>query len=147
MAALTFETREVLLTLEQNGNVDDAPVISIKLGLSSAPTVYLSNGRTLRDAGWTMIVRELADGKREPGSLTYTDNAGKGECLVLIHQSPRRFQTMVEMFKGGNASEITIVTDGIEHRDDYSSQWNIDLHPRLHVLGVSFEFPLPQSEA
>ncbi len=151
MAELTFETREALLTLEQNGNEDDMPVISLTLLLSTGPTVYISNGQTLQDVSWTMLVRQLQAGTdnagREPGSLTYTSSDDNGECLVLINQSADRFQTIVDMFKGGHASEITIVTDGMESRDDYSSAWNTDLAPRLNVLRVSFEFPLPQSEA
>lgn len=151
MAALTFETREVLFTLEQNGNEDDGPVISIKLRLSASPAVYMSNGQMLQQASWSMIVRELDpatdDATRELGSLTCTDNEGKGECLVLINQTPDRFLNVVEMFKGGHASEITIVTDGMDQQDDYSSRWNTVDNPRVTVLRVSFEFPLPQSEA
>ena len=151
MAELTFETREVLLTLEQNGNEDDTPAISLTLILSTGPTVYLPNGKTLQDVSWNMLVRELQSGaddvNRQPGSLTYTSGEDKGECLVLINQSAERFDAMVGMFKGGRASEITIVTDGMEARDDYSSRWNTDLAPRLNVLRVAFEFPLPQSEA
>ncbi|MES2317157.1 MAG: hypothetical protein V4631_06640 [Pseudomonadota bacterium] len=151
MAAMTFETREVLLTLEQNGNEDDPPIISIKLRVVKSPKIYIATGTLVEQATWTMIVRELRSGaedqKREPGSLTYTDNDGKGECLVLINQSPSRFQTVVDMFKGGHASEITIVTDSMDPRDDYSSQWDTEAMPRLDVLRVSFEFPLPQSEA
>jgi hypothetical protein len=149
MAALTFETREALLTLEQSGNDDAAPVISLKLGLSSTPTVYIANGQLLQAARWTMHIGEAEPGgkARDAGSLTYTNNDGKGECLILVKQSRARFLDVLDMFKGGHASEITIVVDGMQQRDDYSSLWNTETTPRLDVLRVSFEFPLPQSEA
>ena len=82
-----------------------------------------------------------------PGSLTYSGHAGKGECQLLIDQSPDRFAALVALFKGGHASEVTIVTEGLTRRDDYRSQWDVALQPRLDVLRVSVEFPLPQSEA
>lgn len=147
MAVLTFETREVRLTLEQNGDADDAPVISFTLRLSSTPTVYVSNGETLQQANWTMVLRQRPQGASEPDSLTYTSGEYKSECLVQIHHSPARFRTLLEMLKGGHASEITIVTDGMQHQDDYSSRWDTARASRLNVLRIGFEFPLPQNEA
>lgn len=150
MAALTFETREVLLTLEQRAQEDRAPIISIKLKLSSTPTVYAGKRQNLAKAQWMMIVRELQpgdDGAAGPGSVTYSDDDGKPECRVVINHSPERFHDLVQMFKGGNTSEIVIELDGLQRRDDYSSDWNTDQTPKLNVLRVSFEFPLPQNEA
>ena len=146
MAALTFETREALLTLDQNGDEEAAPVISLKLSLSSRPTVYVSGGAVLQSARWTMIIR-ADDQARQVGTLNYAANDGKPECQVLINQSSRRFHDVLEMFKGGHASEITIEADGMKHQGDYSSHWDTDASPVLTVLRVSFEFPLPQSEA
>ena len=150
MAALTFETREVLLTLEQRGNEDRAPIISIKLKLSSTPPVYAGKRQNLAKAQWMMIVRELQPGDDDsggPGSVTYSDSDGKPECRVMINHTPDRFHNLIEMFKGGTTSEIAIELDGLQRRDDYSSDWDNELQPKLNVLRVSFEFPLPQNEA
>jgi len=149
MAVLTFETREVLLTLEQRGEENRAPIISIKLKLSSTPTVYVAKRQNLAKAQWMMIVREMqpGDAAGSPGSVTYSENDGKPECRVIINHSPDRFHDLVEMFKGGHTSEIAIELGGLQRRDDYSSDWNTDSMPELCVLRVSFEFPLPQNEA
>lgn len=151
MAALTFETREALLRLEQSGNEDGAPAITLKLGLSTSPTVYLSNGKLLQNAKWTMVVRGRApdadDGQRAAGSLSYTDADGNGECLVQIEEKASRFADLLAMFKGGHASEITLLIEGLQQRDDYSCQWDTEGMPTLAVLNVGFEFPLPQSDA
>lgn len=146
MAVLTFETSEVLLTLGQNGAEDDAPVIWFRLRLSSTPTVYVSNGETLQMANWTMLLRQRPDGAREADSLTYTRGEDKAECQVLVHQSPARFQALLDMLKGGHASEITVVTAGMQQQDDYSSRWDTARSPRLDVLRIGFEFPLPQND-
>ncbi|MES2015497.1 MAG: hypothetical protein V4484_03295 [Pseudomonadota bacterium] len=147
MTVLTFETREVVLTLDQHGAANGAPVISFKLRLSSTPSVYVSNGDTLQHANWTMQLRRQVDGAREADSLTYSRSDGKSECQLRIHQSPGRFRSLLDMLKGGHASEITVVTDGMEHQDDYSSRWDTDRVPVVNVLRVSFEFPLPQCDA
>jgi hypothetical protein len=117
--------------------------------LAPTPIVYVSSGQKLQQSRWTMVVTggPSGDDKREVGSLTYADVDGKGECLVSVEQSESRFRELVDMFKGGHASEITVVTEGMAKRDDYSSQWDTDRVPKLNVLSVSFEFPLPQSEA
>lgn len=51
------------------------------------------------------------------------------------------------MFRGGHASEISLDAAGMAQQDDYSSHWNTEANPRLAVLRVGVEFPLPQSEA
>ena len=150
MAALTFETREVLLTLAQQAHAEDTAVITIKLRLSSSPAVYVSGGKLLAQASWNMVVRALPPGAGAPGELgmmSYGGADGTSECLIVIDQAPARFHTIVEMFRGGHVSEITVVTDGMTLQDDYSSQWDTEAQPRLAVVQVSFEFPLPQSEA
>lgn len=149
MAALTFETREVLLTLEQRGNEDCAPMMSITLTLSGMPTVYVAGRQNLAKAKWMMAVHERKCGAEDAqsGSVTYSGNDGQPECRVVIAHSPERFRYLVNMFKGGHTSEIAIELDGLQPRDDYSSDWNTDVRPQLNVLRVSFEFPLPQTDA
>lgn len=146
MASLIFETREAILTLEQNGDQDDVPVISLQLNLTNRPTVYISGGKLLQPFRWTMTIR-ANDTAVEVGWISYIDNDGKGECTLVINQSQARFNDVLDMFKGGHASEISIDVDGMTSKDDYSSQWNTDASPVLTVARASFEFPLPQSEA
>ena len=145
MAALTFETNEVWLTLEQDG-AHDVTQISLRLSLSSARSVYVSNGQTLQMASWTMVLGELAEPGRAPGSLGYSDNDGQTECLLRIDVAPARFGALLAMFKGGNASEIVLEVGGMVYQDDYSSHWDTVQYPTLPVLRARFEFPLPQRE-
>jgi hypothetical protein len=149
MDALTFETNEAWLTLEQDG-AHDAALISLRLSLSSARSVYVSNGKTLQMASWTMVVGALAPADagpgRAPGTLSYGDNDGKTECLLRIDVAPDRFCELMGMFKGGHASEIALEVGGMTYQDDYSSHWNTEQHPTLPVLRARFEFPLPQRE-
>lgn len=146
MALLIFETREALLTLEQNSGQDDVPLISLKLNLSNRPTIYVAGGKLLRPLSWSMTIR-ADDASLEVGWLHYADNDGKGECLLVINQSTARFADMLTMFKGGHVSEISIDVDGMAPRDDYSSLWDTLARPMLTVTRASFNFPLPQSEA
>jgi len=146
MATLIFETREAVLTLEQNGDQDDIPVISLQLILTNRPTVYISGARLLQPARWSMTIR-ADDTAVEVGWISYVEQDGKGECALVINQSQARFNDVLDMFKGGHASEISIDIDGLTKKDDYSSQWDTDSSPILTVARASFEFPLPQSEA
>lgn len=146
MAVLIFETREALLTLEQNGEQDDIPVISLKLSLTNRPAVYISGGKQLQPSSWSMTIR-ADDTAVEVGWISYINNDGKGECTLVINQSSTRFDDVLDMFKGGHASEISIEVEGMTQKDDYSSLWNTDAEPMLMVSRASFEFPLPQSEA
>lgn len=146
MATLIFETHEAVLTLEQAGDQDDIPVISLQLCLTNRPTVYTSAGKLLQPSTWTMTIR-ADDTAVEVGWISYIGNEGKGECALVINQSQARFDSVLDMFKGGHASEISIDIDGMKSSDDYSSQWDTDTTPTLTVARVSFEFPLPQSEA
>lgn len=146
MALLIFETREALLTLEQNSGQDDVPLISLKLNLSNRPTIYVAGGKLLRPSCWSMTIR-ADDTAVKVGSLHFADNDGKGECMLVINQSTARFDDVLAMFKGGHASEISIDVDGTTPRDDYSSHWDTLTTPVLTVTRASFNFPLPQSEA
>jgi hypothetical protein len=146
MAALIFETREAVLTLEQAGDQDDIPVISLQLSLSNRPAVYISGGKLLQPSSWSMTIR-ADDTAVEVGWLSYIAAEGKGECVLVINQSQARFDAVLDMFKGGHASEISIDVEGMSAKDDYSSLWDTDASPTLTVARASFEFPLPQSEA
>jgi hypothetical protein len=146
MAALIFETREAVLTLEQNGDQDDVSVISLQLTLTNRPTVYISGGELLKPSRWSMTIR-ADDTAVEAGWISYVDLDGKPECGLVINQSQSRFDNVLDMFKGGHVSEISVDVDGMTQKDDYSSQWDTDTSPTLTVTRASFEFPLPQSEA
>lgn len=145
MAALTFETNEVSLTLEQDG-VHDVALISLRLNLSSTRAAYVSNGQTLQMASWTMVLGGQADAGRAPGSLSYSESDGKTECLLRIDVAPARFGELLAMFKGGHASEIVLEVGGMVDQDDYSSRWDTVQYPTLPVLRARFEFPLPQRD-
>lgn len=146
MVTLIFETREAVLTLEQNGDQDDIPVVSLKLSLSNRPAVYIAGGKLLQPSSWTMTIR-ADDTAVEVGWMSCAENDGKGECTLVINQSSTRFDDVLDMFKGGHASEISIEVEGMTPKDDYSSQWDTAAQPILTVTRASFEFPLPQSEA
>jgi hypothetical protein len=149
MAVLIFEARDAVLTLEQHANTDAPAVISIRLSPSPTPAVYVSGGQDLANAVWIMTVREqqAAAAPCDEGTLVYSDNDGKAECLVTIMQSAQRFGALLAMLKGGHTSEIVIEVGGLQHRADYSNVWDTEAMPALPVLRVGFEFPLPQSEA
>ncbi len=140
---LSFETGPVQLALRQCGGVDQAPAITVQLHTVGDAQIYTSDAHPIIDARWTMTITSAA------ATALYSLTYGEGErtqCAILVSQSPERFAILLDMFKGGNASEITIEVDGLIELSDYSRKWDTRAAPTLVVSSVCFEFPLPQGE-
>ncbi|HEX8611070.1 MAG TPA: hypothetical protein VF800_07245 [Telluria sp.] len=150
-AELVFESRLSYHVLRQEGSVELDPVITLQLGLTGAPTIYASDSFMINHAAWSMTIRrhnlEKSPPTEPPGWVNYTAATGKSLCVIDIHQSPERFTTLLDLFKGGHASEITIIVDELADTADYSKKWDTTVRARMPVRSICFEFPLPQSEA
>ena len=81
------------------------------------------------------------------GSVHYALAKGRPRCVIEVGQAPQRFAALLDMFKGGHASEITVTIDDLADKPDYSKDWNTALHATVPIRAICFEFPLPQSEA
>lgn len=150
-AELVFESRLSYHVLRQEGIVELDPVIALQLELTGAPKIYASDSFMINHAAWSMTIRrhnpENLPPTEPPGWVNYTAAAGKSLCVVDIHQSPDRFTALLDMFRGGHASEITIVVDGLADSADYSKKWDTAARASMPLRSICFEFPLPQSEA
>jgi hypothetical protein len=51
-------------------------------------------------------------------------------------QSAERFAALLDMFKGGHASEITVIVDGLADRADDSKDWNTAAYASLPVRAL-----------
>ena len=140
---LSFETGPAQLSLRQCGTVDQAPAITVQLHAADDAQIYTADAHPINGARWTMTITSSA------GPALYALTYGGGEralCTILVSQSPERFAILLDMFKGGHASEITIEVDGLIELSDYSRKWDTRAAPTLVIDSVCFEFPLPQSE-
>lgn len=150
-AELMFESRLSYHVLRQQGIVELDPVITLQLELTGGPRMYASDAFMINHAAWSMTIRRYTPARllptKPPGWVKYTASGGKALCLIDIHQSPERFTSLLDMFKGGHASEITVFIDGLAKTADYSKKWNTAARASLPVSAICFEFPLPQSEA
>ena len=150
-AELLFESRQCYHVLRQELAAEDAPLISLQLALTDAPMIYASDGAIVNKSAWTMMIRSgppVAHAVPPAlGSIHYAGAKGKPRCVIDVQQSPARFAALLEMFKGGHASEITVLVDDLADKADYSKDWNTALHATLPVRSIRFEFPLPQNEA
>jgi hypothetical protein len=150
-AMLSFESRQSCHVLRQDGPVENAPYISLLLTLIDGPTMYASDAAVINKSAWNMKIqkRSAADYSvsQAIGSVQYLATKDKPRCMIEVHQSAERFDELLEMFKGGHVSEITIIVDQLADKPDYSKNWNTALHTSIPVTSLSFEFPLPQFEA
>ena len=149
LTRLSFESGNVNLALKQIGSAETRAVITLQVSFNSNVSIYMPDHALLNNARWTMAVLgpDLNQGEPDPlGSLTYRHSDGVPDCAIVIYQSAARFHTLLEMFKGGHVSEITIEADGIVEMTDYSRRWVSDPTLPLALHSVSFEFPLPQRE-
>lgn len=138
---LSFETGPIQLSLRQCGTVDQAPAITVQLHATGDAQIYTSEANPINEARWVMTITSSA----APAlySLTYAGGE-RALCTILVSQSPERFAILLDMFKGGNASEIMIDVDGLIELSDYSRKWDTRAAPTLVISSVCFEFPLPQ---
>lgn len=147
---LVFESKLSYLVLRQEGAVETEAVISLQLELSGGPQIYASDASIINNAAWSMTVRRHS--MAQPlsavtlGSLKHSADANKTRCVIEVHQSPERFAALLDMFKGGHASEITVVVDGLTTLADYSKKWDTASGPSMAIKAIGFEFPLPQSD-
>lgn len=150
-AELLFESRTTRHVLRQHGGTEEAPVIALELALTDAPTIYASGGAIINRAAWSMIIRETrpdAGGAPvAPAAMHYAATGDGPRCVIDVPQSPERFAALLTMFRGGHASEITVIVAHLLDKADYSKDWNTALHASLPIASLCFEFPLPQNEA
>ncbi len=148
---LVFESRLSFHLLRQEGSVESEPEISLHLELTSGPKVYASDGAAVNQAGWRMRIhrhgRASAALGHTAGHIAYTRAEGKPRCVIEVQQSPERYDALLDMFKDGYVSEITVLIDGLADQPDYSKKWDTATGDRLTIKAICFEFPLPQSEA
>ena len=147
---LFFESRLSYLVLRQEGAVEVAPVILLQLELLGGPKIYASDASVIYSAVWSMTIRRHSATPSLPaetsGLVRYALADGKSTCMIDVHQSPERFSALMNMFKGGHASEITVLVDDWASMADYSKKWDTTEQATLTVKSICFEFPLPQSE-
>ncbi|NHZ82260.1 hypothetical protein F2P44_23705 [Massilia sp. CCM 8695] len=150
-AELVFESRLSYHVLRQEGAVEIEPAISLQLELTGGPQIYASDTVIINNAAWSMTIRRrspaMPPAPHPPDAMSYTRATDKWRCVIDVHQSPERFASLLDMFKGGHASEITVVVDHLADMGDYSKKWDTAAHPSMPVKSICFEFPLPQSEA
>jgi len=149
-AELLFESRQSNHVLRQQGAVEEAPFIALQLALTSGPILYASDGAIINKSVWSMAIRRRSPADDAPftlGSIQYTPGKDKPRCVIEINQSPERFAALLDMFKSAHPSEITILVEQLADKSDYSRGWNTAQHASIPVTSVSFEFPVPLSEA
>jgi hypothetical protein len=148
---LVFESRLTFHVLRQDEAGESAPFLSLRLALTDAPMIYAADGAVINRSAWSMVIRKRVtdDGIVAGilGTATYAAAEGKPHCVIDIVQSPGRFAALLDMLRGGHASEITVVVGDLRDNGDYSREWNTARHASLPVTSISFEFPLPQTEA
>jgi len=149
-AELLFESRSTNHVLRQAGTVEEAPYLALRLELTDGPIIYVADGAVVHPSAWSLTIHRCGLAESPPhvsGTLRYVGSGGKPRCVIEVHQSPERYAALLDMFKGSDASEITVMVDGLADKADYSKSWNTALRPSIAIQSISFEFPLPQSEA
>ena len=144
---LIFESKTSVQVLRQDGVVESEPLIALQLQLTGGPKIYGAAARLLNNVAWTMnIVRHRGPG--HPASvLRYIDDGKGPRCAIDVHQSAERYAALLDMFRGGHVSEMTVLVEGFAERPDYSRRWDTAAAPSLVIASICFEFPLPQSDA
>jgi hypothetical protein len=141
---LNFETGPVQLSLRQCAGAGLAPAITVQLHATGGAQIYVGQSQPINEARWVMTISAAAASQLH--SLSYAAPDGRPLCTILVSQSPERFAILLDLFKGGNASEITVDIEGLVALSDYSRRWDVLASPVLPVSSVCFEFPLPQSD-
>lgn len=148
---LVFESRTIFQVLRQEGATENEPLISLQLALTGGPKIYAAGSAIINNGAWSMTIHRhahaRADASHSPGSLTFAMDAGRSRCAIEVHQSRERYAALLEMFRGGYVSEITVVVEGLADKGDYSKRWDTAATPSLTIKSLCFEFPLPQGEA
>lgn len=150
-AKLLFESRLIHHVMRQEGRMESAPVISMRLEMTDGPVIYASGGAVLKASAWGMQITRCCDdvvpATHIAGTIRYVATEPRPLCVIELEQSPDRFAALLDMFKGGHASEITVLVDDLADKADYSKEWNTSLQSSIAITSICFEFPLPQSEA
>lgn len=150
-AELVFESRSSLQVLRQEGATEIEPFITLQLELTSGPKIYVSGTAAINNWSWSMAIhrhgRAMPAIRQTLGGLTYVAEAKQSRCTIEVKQSPERYADLLDMFRGGHVSEITMLVDGLDDRSDFSKLWDLVAVPSLTIRSLCFEFPLPQSEA
>ena len=148
---LVFESRLSFQLLRQEGSIESEPVISLQLALTGGPQIYASDASIINEAAWRMRIHRHGNARLDPvhavGRMGYSNGSDKACCAIEVHQSPERYGALLDMFKDGYVSEITMVVEGLSDKADYSKSWDTARGAELIVKSICFEFPLPQSEA
>lgn len=148
---LIFESRASYQVLRQDGAVESEPVISLQLQLMSGVNIYASGGAMVNKGSWGMKIHRYRCAPHvaacPPGSIVFAEGQGKPHCTIEVYQSVERYAELLDMFKGGYVSEMTVMVAGLDDKPDYSKAWDTTAGTRLGIGGICFEFPLPQSEA
>lgn len=149
MVELVFESRLSYQVLRQDAGVESEPIISLQLELSDAPKIYVADDDSIDGAAWTMQIHRRRKGAASPapGEISFAGALPQARCAIDVWQSAERYAALLDMFKGGHVSEITVSVDGLVERADYSKAWDTASGARLSIRSICFEFPLPQSEA
>ena len=148
-AVLCFESRQSYHVLRQDEDVEAAPFISLQLVLTDGPTIYASDFSVINRSSWTMTIWKRGAAEAATpllGSVNYAMSKGKPRCVIDVYQASERFSALLDLFKGGNPSEITVVLGGLADKSDYSKEWNTALGTAIRVKSLGFEFPLPERE-
>lgn len=144
---LVFESNLVHQVLRQEGTAEVEPVISLQLEFTDGPQIYSSDAFAVNDLAWSLrIQRQGTDVPLPPSTMSYLAVEQERRCTLDVHQSPERYSAMLEMFRGGYVSEITVIVEGFVDKADYSKLWNTDAQSSIAIKSICFEFPLPQNE-
>lgn len=144
---LVFESNLVHQVLRQEGTAEVEQVIALQLEFTDGPQIYSSDASAINDLAWSLrIQRQGVDVPLPPSTMSYVAVEQERRCTLDVHQSPERYAAMLQMFRGGYVSEITVIVEGFVDKADYSKLWDTDAQASIVIKSICFEFPLPQNE-
>lgn len=148
---LVFESNLAHQVLRLEGTAEVDPFISLQLEFTDGPQIYTADSSAVNELAWSLkIQRHGQTGLHVPlpsSTINYVAEEGKSRCTLEVHQSPERYAAMLEMFRGGYLSEITVIVAGFVDKADYSKLWDTDAQASIAIKSICFEFPLPQNES
>lgn len=147
---LVFESSLVHQVMRLEEDVEVEPVIAMELEFTDGPQIYTKDACSVNDLPWSLHIRRQGPAQSEPlppCTMRFIPEEDKSRCKFDLHQSPERYAAMLEMFRGGNVCEMTVIVEGFVDKPDYSKLWDTDSEAVIAVKSVCFEFPLPQNEA